>query len=262
MSMKHYVTKRIFGAFAALIMCVTLPACGSTGDGGNAESSGTAEQETVPSYVTEAEYSPDWVGSLDAAEGAEQILVIASAGGTTADVSMHQRDEEGRWKQLVDAGGYIGKYGLDKTREGDRRTPVGVFRFNAAFGIDEDPGCAIEYHQVTDDDYWSGDQREGHHYNEMVSIADDPDLNTEDSEHLIDYDGQYDYCLNISWNEDGTPGKGSAIFLHCSETMSGTYTLGCVAIPKEQMVKVMRYVDPDCVVVIDHMENILQEEEQ
>ena len=39
----------------------------------------------------------------------------------------------------------------------------------------------------------------------MVSIKDLPDLNTDDSEHIVDYNYHYQYCMNISWNEDGTP---------------------------------------------------------
>lgn len=42
------------------------------------------------------------------------------------------------------------------------------------------------YHKVTENDYWSGDVRDGYAYNQMVSIKDYPDLNTEDSEHIVD----------------------------------------------------------------------------
>ena len=57
--------------------------------------------------------------------------------------------------------GFIGKSGLGKTKEGDGKTPVGTFHFNATFGIADDPGCKIPYTKVDDDTYWSGDQREG-----------------------------------------------------------------------------------------------------
>lgn len=52
-------------------------------------------------------------------------------------------------------------------------------------------------------------------YNQMVDIRNVPDLVMDDSEHIVDYQFQYQYCLNISFNEEGTPGRGSAIFLHC-----------------------------------------------
>lgn len=66
---------------------------------------------------------------------------------------------------------------------------------------------------------------------------------------------QYQYCLNISFNEEGAPGRGSAIFLHCFGPAM-PYTGGCVAIPEYIMVQVMQNVREDCVVVIDTMENL------
>ncbi len=212
----------------------------------------------VSAFAADAENSPSWVGELDAAQDARQLFIVAGVGPTTAWVSLHERDEDGVWKQLMTTPGYIGKYGLGKQAEGDGMTPVGSFSFNRAFGIAEDPGCAIEYQQVTDDLYWSGDQREGYGYNRMVSILDLPDLNTDDSEHIVDYTYQYQYCLNISYNAEGTPGLGSAIFLHCLGPFK-PYTGGCVAIPQAQMITVMQNVDPACVVVIDSLQNLSPE---
>ena len=102
---------------------------------------------------------------------------------------------------------------------------------------------------------WSGDDRQGMHYNEMVSFKEFPDLDMENSEHIVDYEYQYQYCLNISFNEDGTPGRGSAIFLHCLGPAK-PYTGGCVAIPENIMKLVMQNVKSDCVVVIDTLENM------
>lgn len=93
------------------------------------------------------------------------------------------------------------------------------------------------------------------HYNEMVSLKEFPDLDMENSEHIVDYEYQYQYCLNISFNEDGTPGRGSAIFLHCLGPAK-PYTGGCVAIPENIMKLVMQNVQSDCVVVIDTLENM------
>ena len=62
-------------------------------------------------------------------------------------------------------------------------------------------------------------------------------------------------CANISFNEEGTPGRGSAIFLHCFGPLK-PYTGGCVAIPEYIMVQVMQLVQPDCVVVIDTLDNM------
>lgn len=59
----------------------------------------------------------------------------------------------------------------------------------------------------------------------------------------------------ISCNAEGTPGWGSAIFPHCLGDCK-PYTGGRVAIPMEQMYFVMRHVSPDCVAVINTLENL------
>ena len=76
-----------------------------------------------------------------------------------------------------------------------------------------------------------------------------------DKIYKICYPYEYQYCLNISYNADGTPYAGSAIFLHCLGDRKPR-TGGCVAIPMDQMYFVMQHVSPDCVVVIDSMENL------
>ena len=209
-----------------------------------------------------AEASPEWVAALPEAqdESVNQLFVVAAMGMdlTTATISMHERDADGQWKQILSTPGYVGKKGLcadEDHAEGCAQTPVGTYHFNKAFGIAPDPGCAIPYVQVTDDTYWSGDQREGMHYNEMVDINDFPDLDMENSEHIVYYENEYQYCLNISFNEEGTAGRGSAIFLHCLGARK-PYTGGCVAIPENIMRIVMQCVDPGCTVVIDTLENL------
>ncbi len=223
-----------------------------------------AEEELPPSGlhvdIQHAVDSPEWVTKLPQAqdEQVKQLFIVAGIGmdKTTAYISLHQRDEAGRWKQILSTPGFVGKNGLcpdGDHREGCAQTPMGVYRFNKAFGIAADPGCGIPYFQVDDNTYWSGDP--DRQYNQMVDIRDVPDLVMDDSEHIVDYEYQYQYCLNISFNEEGTPGRGSAIFLHCFGPQK-PWTGGCVAIPENMMKLVMQQVQADCVVVIDTVENM------
>ena len=221
----------------------------------------TSEETLATTSETTAEtvienLSPEWVRALPLAQdlGTNQMLIVAASGmtKTTCTVSMHERDPQGNWIQILSVEGYVGKNGMimdSERKEGCGKTPIGVYHFNKAFGIADDPGCSIPYVKVTKDLYWSSDMRDGMRYNEMVSIDDYPDLDKKNSEHLIDYSKAYQYCLNISFNEECTPGRGSAIFLHC--TGNNKYTAGCVAVPKDTMVQIMKCVDPYCVVVID-----------
>lgn len=198
--------------------------------------------------------SPVWVAKLPVGS-ADQVLVVAGVGKTTAWISMHEKNPQGRWMQLMGTPGFIGREGLGKTKEGDGKTPVGTFHFTKAFGIAPDPGCAIPYVKVGPSAYWSGDMRPGKHYNEFVDIREIPDLDKAASEHIIDYTNEYQHCLNISYNENGISGLGSAIFLHCLGDRK-PYTGGCVAIPQDKMHFVLQHVRPDCAVVINSMEQL------
>jgi len=51
----------------------------------------------------------------------------------------------------------------------------------------------------------------------------------------------YDYGAVIAYNTARTPGLGSAIFLHVSH---GSSTAGCVALPTDQLLALLRWLDP------------------
>ncbi|MBR2216648.1 MAG: hypothetical protein IJ849_12970 [Selenomonadaceae bacterium] len=199
--------------------------------------------------------SPEWVASLEAAKDAKQMVVVAGVSGAAASISMHNRAEDGSWEQIMSTPGFIGVNGLGKDKEWNGKTPVGVFHFNRAFGLADDPGCALDYVKVDENYYWSGDARPGMKYNQLVDIRELPALNVDVSEHLVYFAGRYDYCLNISYNEEGVPGVGSAIFLQCFDKAM-PFTGGGVAIPADKMRFVMENVQPDCVVVIDSLNNL------
>ena len=199
------------------------------------------------------DYSPDWIVNIAKSHEAEQLFVIAAMKGSTALVSMHEKNEFGSYITILSTYGFIGANGLGKTKEGDWKTPSGVFHFNRAFGIARNPGCNIPYTRIDSSMYWSGDTRTGKKYNQLVSLNEIADLDTEKSEHLIEYKNHYQYCLNISYNEAGIPGLGSAIFLHCFGRRYN-YTGGCIAIAENEMIKVLKHIKEGCVVVIDTLE--------
>ena len=191
--------------------------------------------------------------SVKAAEDAEQLVIVSGTKGSNAKFYFYEKNSEGEWDKIISCPAYIGKKGWGKTKEGDLKTPRGVYKFTMAFGINEDPGCVLGYTQVDETHYWNGDSN-SEKYNQFVSTRDYKNFNKKESEHIIDYDLAYKYCLNISYNEDGTPRKGSAIFLHCYT--KNKFTGGCVAIPEEKMIEVLRHVKDGCVVVMDESKNL------
>ena len=205
-------------------------------------------------YFTQqvARTSPEWVTKLEAAKDAEQMIVVAGVDKTTAYITMHEKDKDGKWQQLIATPGFIGLDGLGKANINDCYTPVGTFTVDKAFGLADDPGCQLEYTKVDDTYYWSGDK--DNHFNELVSTKDVPNLDTENSEHIADFDYAYQYVLNMGYNSECEFEKGFAFFFH-SFRVNRPYTGGCVAVPESVMKFVMQHIKPGCKFTIDSLKN-------
>ncbi len=199
--------------------------------------------------------SPEWLTKLDAVKDAEQIIVVAGVGDTTAYVSMHEKNKDGKWEMILQMPGYIGLEGMGDADCNHAITPTGTFTIGKAFGIADDPGCQVEYTKVTADDYWSGDMREGMHFNEFVNINDVPGLDPEECEHLIDYTYEYQYCLDMGYNTECIPEEGSCFFFHCMSLVK-PYTGGCVAVNEATMKLIMQKLKPGCKITIDKAETL------
>lgn len=194
-----------------------------------------------------------WVKDLDAAQDTTQMIVVA-ANGTHAMVSMHTKDDNGVWNENFSVAGRIGRNGVGKEKEGDGKTPVGIFEFHAAFGILPDPGISVlPYLQVDETHHWVDDPN-SKYYNKCVSTR-DVEIDWASSEHLYKYVPSYHYALALNYNEACVPGVGCAIFLHCPNSTFGT-TAGCIAIPETNMIQAMKLLREDCIIIIDSEANI------
>ena len=150
------------------------------------------------------------------------------------------KDENNQWKEVLRCKAYLGKNGINKTKEGDIKTPTGDFGMVMAFGAKEDPGSLIPYTKLTKTMYLCGDKE---YYNQFIDVSKINHICSSNSEHLLSYIPQYNYALFFDYNKENIYGKGSAIFLHCFG--SYTFTMGCIAIAEENMLKILRTVDKD-----------------
>ena len=151
----------------------------------------------------------------------------------------------------------IGKNGIsDYTYEGSMTTPLGLFNLGIAFGT-HDLNIDYPYIKINKNMYWVDDTN-SKYYNNLISLNENINtfnypyiINTDkkqflSAEHLIDYPKQYEYAIYIDYNVNGEKyengiGKGSAIFLHCLGNKG--YTAGCVAIPKEEMLSILNFLN-------------------
>ena len=199
-------------------------------------------------------FSVEDIAKLKIANDNTQLVVVSVDAAQQGVLSFYELQNE-HWVHILSTKAYIGRNGLYKEREGDAKTPCGVFYFTKAFGIAPDPGCQLKYVQVDDRHYWNGDSKStNYNHFEIVEPQQTPQFSVKDSEHIIASKPNYDYCLNISYNEEGTPHKGSAIFLHCMG--SKPYTGGGIAIKKEVLRKILQMVTKNCKIIIDAQEKI------
>lgn len=171
----------------------------------------------------------------------QKVIAVVGTGGSDAVFYYYRKNAEGIWELVVETDADVGKNGITgKKREGDGKTPSGVYSFTLAFGILDNPGALMEYRKVKNTSYWV-DDGSSPYYNQWVES--DEVQGSFSSEHLIEHNPSYRYALNISYNTQREPGLGSAIFLHCKNG-SGE-TAGCIAIEEQVLKQMLLEIDSE-----------------
>ena len=195
-----------------------------------------AQASTPPATVAPPPAPATFHGSVF--DGTSQVIVVTANGMNTIVASLSTYQEtNGSWNKMLSAAARVGKYGLvyDSRRvEGDLRTPVGVYTLPYAFGTAPNPGVRMPYKPVDAGTYYDG-QYGSPTYNDFVEVQPASEYEYMDI-------GPYQYGVDIGFNLSQTPGKGNAIFLHCS-TASG-YTAGCVSVSPGNLFSILQWLDP------------------
>jgi L,D-peptidoglycan transpeptidase YkuD (ErfK/YbiS/YcfS/YnhG family) len=170
----------------------------------------------------------------------KQMLVVESntASSIYATLSLYEKSGD-TWKKTLSTSAVVGKNGVSSNkREGDGKTPVGIFPMRSAFGTNTKPtGVDYPYRKTTSYDYWIDDSSSSD-YNKWVNYKGNPSAKWDSYEKLTN--SLYRYAAIIGYNDDPiVKGKGSAIFLHVWRSSSSP-TLGCVAIAEGKLVKVLQ----------------------
>lgn len=175
---------------------------------------------------------------------AAQVVVVASS-GSRATVRACTRSGGRYLTALGPYSGHVGAKGVSASkREGDLRTPAGVFPLRGGFGARSDPGLRVgSWLRVDSRDVWVDDPSSSLYNTHQRAPASgrwssaEPMLNTP----------AYDYAQVIGYNEARTPGRGSAIFLHVD---LGQGTAGCVSLPRSALLAVLRWERSGAVIAI------------
>jgi D-alanyl-D-alanine dipeptidase len=211
--------------------------------------------------------STSYAGEPDAIRSSRQLVVVTTADWNAVDgrLQRYERTAPGKKWQAVGKliAVVVGKNGLgwgvgvvpaDALRdaasdgpikkEGDGKAPAGIFRLSEAFGYagQEQPGWKMPYVSLTSS-VECVDDSQSKYYNRVLDRASvSPDWNS--SEHMLRSDELYRWGVVVDHNANPPqPGGGSCIFLHIWRG-PGQGTVGCTAMPREQLESLLGWLDP------------------
>ena len=209
-------------------------------------------------------------GALAAApgplHGARQLVLV-----TTADwdanqgvAARYERDTDAAaWRQIAAFPVSIGRHGsawgsglhpatdVDAgpvKREGDGRSPAGVFALGTAFGYAGQASTGLPYAQMQSDS-WCMDVPDSPLYNRIVDAREVGAAAVEGSTEPMrldlhnNGDPRYREGLVIGHNPTATPRAGSCIFAHLWKA-PGEATAGCTAMAEPDMRALLEWLDP------------------
>jgi L,D-peptidoglycan transpeptidase YkuD (ErfK/YbiS/YcfS/YnhG family) len=129
--------------------------------------------------------------------------------------------------------------------EGDNKAPAGIFRLGPAFGYAPRSGARwikLPYVPLTKNSEGIDDPR-SRYYNRLVDRSKVAKVDWRSSEQMLRSDVLYKWGLMVAHNSAAAPGAGSCIFLHIWKN-SSTATSGCTAMPEQDLVQLLRWLDP------------------
>ncbi|WP_189645038.1 SH3 domain-containing protein [Priestia megaterium] len=178
------------------------------------------------------------VDSFKTLGNAQQVILVTADNYDTKSAKIQTFEKvDGKWKQVLTANGVLGQKGFALSKkEGDMESPTGKYTIGTAFGRYANPGTKLPYRKITANDVWVDDSKSSLYNTWQQKPANGRWTSAENMDIPA-----YDYGFVINYNESRTPGKGSAIFFH----VGINYTAGCTATSKEQVVSILKWLNPE-----------------
>lgn len=212
-----------------------------------------AQQVSLPPTTTTAATVAAPTGrplplTADTGSATQVITVVASRTSATTAQLREWTKVPGGWQPVSgNIPADLGSAGLTThPSETLPATPIGSFTLTHAFGRDADPGTALPYLRTTPNDWWISQLGPLYNTHQRCAVHcafDTSDRKRNPNEHLYYEIPYYDYAVVIDYNTGPhiVQGAGSAFFLHVTTHRP---TLGCVAIPVDDLLPLMRWLNP------------------
>ncbi len=191
-----------------------------------------------------------------------QCLVGIAADWDSSQVTLNFHEKNnGKWQAVSQPwAGRLGKNGLvwgkgvhvvpagiATKKEGDNRSPAGIFNLGGVWGYDatirKHPD--LTYRQVTSRDLWVEDPASPK-YNHHIILDHEPATAWEKKQQMKQSDAAHSLKLFIGHNAppDVTPNAGSSIFFHIWRADGARATAGCTTMSKAKLQWVIAKMDP------------------
>jgi L,D-peptidoglycan transpeptidase YkuD (ErfK/YbiS/YcfS/YnhG family) len=209
--------------------------------------SASMHRSSKPAAGTHHAHAPRLPLSFGTGAATQVITVVASSTSSTEGTLQAWRKAAGVWQRVgTPVHAWLGSDGLSAHPSETRSaTPIGSFTLTRAFGHDSNPGTSLPYTHTTPADWWISEP--GADYNTLQHCsAGCPFAQGDPNEHLYYETPYYDYAVVIDYNTPNAPGgvrqgAGSAFFLHVTV---GRPTQGCISVPPQRLVGLLRWLTP------------------
>jgi L,D-peptidoglycan transpeptidase YkuD (ErfK/YbiS/YcfS/YnhG family) len=223
---------------------------GPVDDGRPGVRPGDAEQGRGPGV--EAHHTGVLPYPLKYLGSAAQLVLVTSRSwtGTQARLEAYENGPEGWQRMLGPVPARVGRTGMipaERRIAGSGTTPAGTFPLSLALGLEPDPGTAMPYQHLTSGDQWWVGDPFSQHYNNLRSQAEGGFLPRESgrraSKLLAARPVEYAYAVVVDFNRPyPVRTRGAGVFLRVSNGLS---TDGSVALEREDLLELLRWLDPE-----------------
>jgi D-alanyl-D-alanine dipeptidase len=220
--------------------------------------------------ATAAPASVDAAGGATAVipAGAKQLITAVVDGWDTTRATLRRwRREDAGWEPDGEPWpGVVGKHGAawgaglhgagapegrdgPVKREGDGKSPAGVFALRGSYGYADAPPAGTRLPYTALDERWKCiDDPASKHYDRILDRTTvEPDWNS--AEVMRRTDELYSWVVDVAHNPAHAPGGGSCIFLHVWRSASSG-TAGCTAMEQRKLAQLLATLDPSAVFVL------------
>jgi L,D-peptidoglycan transpeptidase YkuD (ErfK/YbiS/YcfS/YnhG family) len=203
-----------------------------------------------------------FVGAFDLPSDSRQCIVGIAEGWDASSVTLRLFEKSGsewkqtggEWKGRLGRDGLVWGLGLNPVpegagvkKEGDWKTPAGVFQIGGAWGYEADVArhANMPYQQVTSRDLWVEDPASPL-YNQHVRLKAEPATAWEKKQQMRQDDPAHALQLFIAHNAPPgvRPGGGSSIFFHIWRAGGGKPTAGCTTMSEQNLRALIAVIDP------------------